>query len=326
MHNVTSPRRHRAILMLWACLGLAVPMLVVQSATTASAGPVSWPTSMAISNIATDISAQGSSTTNSVPNHLVAINTDIHVTVTFSSDLPSDLSLKITSTAGIAATPIPGTVTAPGGAGSAVFTFDVHFDKAVNDVGLIATITKGPSKGLTTPASDRFDVLTALRKDTVPTDATTFTAGFGGDDGACGNAIDADGKRVCEVLVLPGRPASDVFFSTGLCTTAYSCNTKGALVQTLFADGGAYGQFNPATLIIKCDKSLCGTGQIRNVKLYYSLIGNGALNQMPAACPAKNTLLADLRPCIDYVQTKRDGSGDTHLYLLFATDLRGGIG
>jgi hypothetical protein len=31
-------------------------------------------------------------------------------------------------------------------------------------------------------------------------------------------------------------------------------------------------------------------------------------------------------PCVDYVQSKRDGSGDTHLYLLTDQDLRGGIG
>jgi hypothetical protein len=126
--------------------------------------------------------------------------------------------------------------------------------------------------------------------------------------------------------VLPEKPASDVFFSTGLCSKAYKCDTNGALVQTLFADGGAYGQYNPATLIVKCDKSLCGTGPIRNVKLYYSLVGNGALDQTPVDCPAKNTLPADLTPCIDWVQTKRDGAGDSHLYLLFSKDLRGGIG
>jgi hypothetical protein len=31
-------------------------------------------------------------------------------------------------------------------------------------------------------------------------------------------------------------------------------------------------------------------------------------------------------PCVDYVQSKRDGSGDTHLFLLTDRDLRGGIG
>jgi hypothetical protein len=315
--------------MLLACLGLAVPLVVMQSGTTASAAPGSWPTSMAITALRTDLTdGTSGSLPGSKPNVLVGINTDIHVTVTFSSDLPSDATLKVTSTLGTAATPIPGTVTAPGGSGSSVFTFDVHFDKAVNDVGLIATVTKGPMKGMTTGASERFDVLTAfgtVSGSTNPNDPG-FTAGFGGDDGSCGNAVDADGKRVCEVLVLPEKPASDVFFSTGLCSAAYSCNTKGALVQTLFADGGAYGQFDPATLIVKCDKSLCGTGPIHKVNLYYSLIGNGGLDQTPVDCPAKNTLPDDLQPCIDYVQSKRDGSGDTHLYLLFAKDLRGGIG
>jgi hypothetical protein len=118
-----------------------------------------------------------------------------------------------------------------------------------------------------------------------------------------------------------------VFFSTGLCSAAYRCNADGALAQTLFADGGAFlPPFDPATLIVKCDKSLCGTGAIRNVKLNYSLVGNGSLDQTPDSCPAKNTLPDNLKPCIDWVQSKRDGSGDTHVYLLFATDLRVGMG
>ena len=65
----------------------------------------------------------------------------------------------------------------------------------------------------------------------------------------------------------------------------------------------------------------CGGGSIQNVKLSFSLGDNTALG-LAAACPAKNTIGADQDACVDYVQSKRDNSGDTHLYLLFDHDMR----
>ena len=97
-------------------------------------------------------------------------------------------------------------------------------------------------------------------------------------------------------------------------------------MQTLFAQPSVpYSETSPATLVVKCDKSLCGTGAIQGLTVNYSLSGNGALIDA-APCPAKNTMAAPGVPCVDYVQSKRDGSGDTLLYLLTDRDLRGGIG
>ena len=57
----------------------------------------------------------------------------------------------------------------------------------------------------------------------------------------------------------------------------------------------------------------------------WSLSADGDL-QDALPCPAKDTMATAHTPCVDYVQSKRDGSGDTHLYLLTDGDLRGGIG
>ena len=52
----------------------------------------------------------------------------------------------------------------------------------------------------------------------------------------------------------------------------------GAVVQTLFAQPSVpYSETSPATLLVKCDKSLCGTGAIQGLTVNYSLSGNGAL-------------------------------------------------
>jgi hypothetical protein len=123
-----------------------------------------------------------------------------------------------------------------------------------------------------------------------------------------------------------------VLLSLGACDSAYAgCgSTRGSLVQTL-ADlhdevtGDLYTKTSPATLFMKCDKSLCGSGSIQSKTLSYSLKGNAALQTAPA-CPAKGTVGADQDACVDYVVSKRDGSGDTYLYLLFTEDARVSFG
>ena len=46
----------------------------------------------------------------------------------------------------------------------------------------------------------------------------------------------------------------------------------------------------------------------------------------PLPAPRKNTIGADQVACVDYVQSKRDGSGDTYLYLLLTRDARVSVG
>ncbi|MDQ3483890.1 MAG: hypothetical protein M3445_00490, partial [Actinomycetota bacterium] len=132
---------------------------------------------------------------------------------------------------------------------------------------------------------------------------------------------------VCGVVILPQGAVSDqVLLSLGACDSAYSgCGSAaGSVVQTLADLTDRYSKDAPAAMLVKCDKSLCGSGSIQSKRLSYSLKGNDSL--APAeACPAKGTVGSE-PACVDYVQSKRDGSGDTFLYLLFTKDARVSVG
>ncbi len=127
--------------------------------------------------------------------------------------------------------------------------------------------------------------------------------------------------------------------SLGACDATYAkCGNRlgGSIVQVLAdltvpnpnpnrAEIDLYTKTSPATLILRCDTSLCETGAIQSIPVNYSLAGNGTLGPAPA-CPRKGTVGNNQDVCVDYVQSKRDGASDTILFLLFTRDLRGGIG
>jgi hypothetical protein len=311
------------LLLLVACLAAGVGAFVSTSNATAASPP--RPTSMVITGISSPVVAPAGTPSGAVPYVLVEAGGTFDVTVAFydgttPAAFSSDTTLKITSTAG---TLSPATGVAPGKATSVTLTTSLA--SPANQVGLTVTVASGPAKGLTTGApnsAQRFDVLSDLRLE----DSTTgFQQGIGGDTD-CANATRAD--PVCGILILPnGATSSQVLLSLGACDTTYAkCgSTKGVVVQALADLSGLYSRSAPATLVIKCDKTVCGTGAIQSKVVNFSLLGNAALGAAPA-CPAKGTV-GDLQSaCVDYVQSKRDGAGDTHLYLLFAQDIRGSIG
>jgi hypothetical protein len=185
----------------------------------------------------------------------------------------------------------------------------------------------GPGKGggkPTAPApgvagdAQLFDVLREIRlEDSTP----GFARGIGGD-GTCGEATTE--QPVCGVALLPnGAVSPQVLLSLGICDTAYAgCGSaRGSVVQVLADMTGRYTPTSPATIVMKCDKTLCGGGAIHRQTLSYSLAGNAALAPAPP-CPAKNTIGDGQEVCVDYVQSERDKSGDTHLFLLFTRDAR----
>jgi hypothetical protein len=233
-----------------------------------------------------------------------------------------DTALQITSDGGAAS---PSTATAPKGATSA--TLDTSLP-AANQVSLTVSLTGKAARtvtpGTSSPAQ-RFDVVKELHfVDSVS--GTTFRSGIGGDDSQCQNATRT--APVCGIFILPhGAQSPQVLLSLGVCDTTYAgCgNVKGSVVQTLAELGGLYSNDDPATLLIKCDKTLCGTGPIHNQHLSFSLNGNDAL-ATAEDCPAKATVGPGQDACVDYVQSQRDGSGDTLLYLLFTKDMRGSVG
>jgi hypothetical protein len=225
---------------------------------------------------------------------------------------------------------------------NAYFALPTSITKSANQVVLTVKVASGPRARTVAPGVSylptadpvkdlRFDVVSDARTENGT--MSDFVQGIGGQAN-CANATTS--APVCGVVQLPRGAGANVLLSVGACDTNLTalyapCHVGpkgpgGAVVQTLFAQPSVpYSVDSPATVVVKCDKSLCGTGQIRALTVIYSLSGNGALT--PAgACPAKNTMAAPGVPCVDYVQSKRDGSGDTHLFLLTDLDIRTGIG
>jgi hypothetical protein len=77
----------------------------------------------------------------------------------------------------------------------------------------------------------------------------------------------------------------------------------------------------PATLVVKCDKSLCAGGGINSYHLGVVLVP-GTPEQIAPSCPSKGVVGATQSFCVDYVQSTRDNAGDTHLFLLFVEDAK----
>ncbi|HET6168124.1 MAG TPA: hypothetical protein VFE07_14930 [Marmoricola sp.] len=327
------PRR-RALLVVLACLGLAVGGMVVGPANAASPAPVQ----IRIDAISSATPAPGGS---AEPSVLVKAGDPIYIDVSFwdgvgpdaqPASFNSDTTLSISSSAG---TLTPATGTAPRGLTSTRLT--TSLGTAENQVALtvsVASKRKHTSDVLPGTSSEGqiFDVVSDLRFGD-STAGDDFTDGIGGDSN-CANATRQ--APVCGIVMLPNGAhgsSNNVALSLGKCdpdSDYAKCN--GAVVQALANLGvpgepdGLYSPTSPATLVVKCDKSLCKGGSISQYHLIFTLTGNGALNTTAPDCPAKGTLGGDQDACVDYVQSTRDGAGDTLLYLLFARDLRVGMG
>jgi len=315
-------------------LGLALALLatVVAAAAGALTGVASaaspTPVSIRVDAVTSDVAAPGGTPTGAVPNVLVQTGGTVHVQVGFFdvSGAPAaftkDTPLVITSDRG-GLTQLTGTAAK----GATTATLDARFSQAANQVSVTVAVPGKAGSGVapgTSSAGQRFDVVSQLQfADSSP--GTSFQRGIGGD-AAC--AIATTAAPVCGVVILPhGARSSQVFLSLGACDATYAAcgSAKGSLVQTLADLSGLYDKSDPATLLMKCDKTLCGGGQISSTHLSFSLNGNDALGTAPP-CPAKGTIGATQSACVDYVQSQRDGSGDTLLYLLFTQDMRGSVG
>ena len=154
------------------------------------------------------------------------------------------------------------------------------------------------------------------------------------------------GAPVCGTLLLPKLAASSqVFMSLGACDDdlrqvrepsrrLHRAGARGPdrarTTNPKRAEVDLYTKTSPATLILKCDTSLCGTAAIQAIPVNFSFAGNGPLDNGRSRTAlrvlARGPWAQDQDVCVDYVQSKRDGASDTILYLLFTRDLRGGIG
>ena len=329
MTSSLAPRRRPFALALVLSLVAALSGAV---ASTATAGGPS--VAITIDSITSSTAAPPGLPAGAQPYVLVTKDQSFVVTVNFKkangqpATFKTDVPLELSASAG---TQPPSTGVLLKGQSTATLSSTVNV--TANRVSLTVRATGAPAGDIapgTSTAAQQFDVLSALR---LTTSSPNFEQGIGGD-GNCTLATEAD--PVCGTVVLPrgaaplaGGDQSQVLLSLGACTGTddpyAKCNARGVVVQTLANLTGLYPKNDPATVVMKCDKTLCGTGAIQSQFLNYSLLGDASLTKAEA-CPRKNTIGANQDACVDYVQSKRDGFGDTHLYLLLTRDARVSVG
>lgn len=318
----------RPLLTLLATLAVALATVGLQ-AGTASGGPgpkgPPAPALIVVDSITSTVAPPAGTPGEAVPYVLVEAGQSFDITVSFydASGAPAsfnkDTVLVISTDTGPANQPSPSTGKALKGKTTATLTTMLPSPANQVSVTVSAPSTTGPvavAPGTSRP-DQRFDVLAELELRDLGS-----PLGIGGDAG-CTAATEAD--PVCGVVLLPnGADSNQVLLSRGLCGDEYSgCrDARGSVVQVLADLGDRYSPANPATMIVRCDKTLCLPGPIQDTKLSFSLAGNAALVEAPA-CPAKNTIgWPEQEACVDYVQSSRDGVGDTVLYFLFWKDAR----
>ncbi|MGN6574266.1 MAG: hypothetical protein ACTHKG_01130 [Nocardioides sp.] len=184
---------------------------------------------------------------------------------------------------------------------------------AVSGIRLTASADAKPKA--VTGTSDPFDVL--IESEDINSDGRSAIGGAGGTDTECNATPEFP---VCADLIPPagGSFGDGGLLSRGVCVAEDTCFDS--YVQALASIAGA-DRTNPATLIMKCDKTLCGGGAIKSKRLSVTLTPTSGTEEAPD-CPAKNTVGTDQTFCVDYVQSTRDNAGDTFLYLLFVQDLK----
>lgn len=320
---------HRPLVALLAAFAVALATVGVQGDVASGRPPV--PARVVVDSITSPVTPPAGTPTTAVPYALVAAGQDFTVTVSFydASGAPAsfnhDTTLAISTNTGASNQPSQATGTAFAGEETATLTTSLPYP--VNQVAVTVSVPtpKGSSEvaaGSSQP-TQLFDVLDEIAF----RDIGSGPIGIGGDQD-CASVTEAD--PVCGVVLLPnGARSSQVMLSLGSCGDAYSgcSDARGSVVQAL-ADLGETGELytrdDPAALLVKCDKTLCLPGAIHDIELSFSLDGNVALEAAPE-CPAKNTIGPLQTACVDYVQSTRDGAGDSLLYLLFTRDVRTSI-
>lgn len=234
--------------------------------------------------------------------------------------LSGNKSTTVTLTVGGASV---GTVVIPGGASSATGSATVA--TSANDLTVRAVAKVPPGAKVNEPPldgeSNGFDVMGDVAS--IPPgqlQGTNVLVSAGGVNTPCEATVQ---KPTCVDLLLPEGTDSAALFATGECDAAVSCLSGSRELELVLADF-LQPNTNPATAVFKCDKSLCPGGGIQSYNLQVSLDGDGPLPGTPApACESKGVVPDGQTFCVDYVQSKRDGSGDTYLFLLLVSDLRG---
>jgi hypothetical protein len=257
-----------------------------------------------------------------VPAVIVAAGAPFSLTVTLTAAgapaaFKKDTTLSLSATGGGVVS--PNSVTMPGGESTHTFT-GLTYSTYANGV-TVKAAQSGKKTSTTATPSNPFDVLQSL-KIVSASPNTPFQGGAGPND--C--ATISTSNPVCGVLVLANGANSNVLLSTGSCVNV-GCNVKGTVTQVIadLSSQPLYSPTSPAKLIIKCYRTVCGSGGVNKYKAVANLSATGALVTVPA-CPAKNTLGATQDFCTDSVSSNRANADELDLVVLFDHDFRGSIG
>ena len=210
-----------------------------------------------------------------------------------------------------------GTTVVPAGeSSSAPAAFSVA--GAANGVVLMADVTGGSrdAKALKNGVTEAFDVLIqAVRS------SATGAVKLNTDKTDVGCIPDLL-NPYCADVSLPFGTTGGYLLSVGVCDGVCPGARSDRRVVQLLAGLAARDDGQPgATIVFKCDKSKCKGGGVSSYAPLINLKPSGALTPAPA-CNAKGVVFGQ-DYCVDYVQSKRDGAGDLHMYVLFAIDVRG---
>jgi hypothetical protein len=131
-------------------------------------------------------------------------------------------------------------------------------------------------------------------------------------------------KPTCGRLLLPAAAAGHVVMSVGSCD-GLGCDDDGpkALVVTAIFNGD-YSGVSPATIILACDKVVCGqsgSGAGLPLTVIYTFENDAGLKSTAPACAAKGLLGPGEPICVDYVSSSRN-QGDLYTHVLLGHDVR----
>lgn len=306
-----------------SALALSSLLAVSGPATVASAGsPPPTPTVATVSAASGDV-VTSPVTGTSKPPVITAVGHSVTVTVSLWATSALDTAAAFTRDTDVTLVSGGVSVTRTFTAGLTSQTFSTaDFTTAVNHASVTVSFPTLKGKNTIAPASSPtvFDVLRSVTSDSA---GPGYSRSVGADGGPC--ALVDPQHPYCATVVLPngaGSGVGDVVLGTGACdsTTYTRCDASSSYVFELLADLSGYSTTSPATVILTCDKAYCGNGPIKANVPSFTISGIGDLQAVPA-CTAKGVAPAS-GACVDYVQSTRDNAGDTHLWLLFATDAR----
>jgi hypothetical protein len=314
--EIRTGRRRRITVV--SAITVLIASLVTAFGSPASAGSLPAPTLIAAS-VTSDFVAPCAPPSCSAPPVLVAQNVAFNVTITLTAAGGTPAGFNKDTTLALVA-PGPGTlnpssVVMPKNTSTA--TFPVAYSTYANSV--TVSVASGNGKNaIPAVGSNAFDVLQSLRTASAAAN-TPFQDGTGLDDCLTTDAADP----ICGRVVLNNGSNTNVVLSSGSCA-GIGCNTKGTVAQVIADLGGLYTRAAPAEMVIRCYRTICGSGGVNKYKPLISQSATGTLVQAPA-CPAKNTIGSDQTACVDYVQSTREGADNLFLVVLFLDDFRASL-